>query len=191
MLVTDDDALADRFRLLRSHGMTSLTLDRHKGHAWSYDVVELGYNYRIDEVRSAIGRAQLAKLNKNNQARHKWTELYHEILRELCPAVVIPFQEHPGISAYHLLPILLPEDVQRETFMVQMKSRGIQTSIHYPPIHLFEAYRREYDRSGLPELKNTEALAAREVTLPLHPKMSAADVHLVADVIRDSLVNLS
>jgi len=186
MLVTNDDALADKFRLLRSHGMTSLTLDRHKGHAWSYDVVELGYNYRIDEVRSAIGRAQLAKLNKNNQARHKWTELYHEMLRELCPAVVIPFQEHPGISACHLLPILLPEDVQREAFMGQMKAHGIQTSIHYPPVHLFEVYRRSY--SEVFDLKNTENLAAREVTLPLHPKLSELDVRLVAETVRDSLV---
>ena len=55
MLVTDDDRLADRLRTLRSHGMTSLTWDRHKGHAWSYDVVDLGYNYRIDEIRSALG----------------------------------------------------------------------------------------------------------------------------------------
>ncbi len=56
MLTTDDDALADRLRILRSHGMTSLSWDRHKGHAWSYDVVDLGYNYRIDEIRSALGR---------------------------------------------------------------------------------------------------------------------------------------
>ncbi len=73
MLVTDDDRLAERLRLLRSHGMTSLTWDRHKGHAWSYDVVDLGYNYRIDEIRSAIGRVQLKKLEHNNQLRRELT----------------------------------------------------------------------------------------------------------------------
>ncbi|HEY6071919.1 MAG TPA: DegT/DnrJ/EryC1/StrS family aminotransferase, partial [Anaerolineales bacterium] len=62
MLATDDPALAERLRLLRSHGMTTLSWDRHQGHASAYDVVDLGYNYRIDEIRSAIGRVQLRKL---------------------------------------------------------------------------------------------------------------------------------
>ena len=188
MLVTDDDTLADKIRLLRSHGMTSLTLDRHKGHAWSYDVVELGYNYRIDEIRSAIGRAQLSKLAKNNQVRRECTLLYREMIRELCPTVVTPFQEYPGVSACHLLPVLLPENIQRESFMSQMKSRGVQTSIHYPPIHLFAAYRQDHVAAGL---KNTERFAAREVTLPLHPRLSDLDVQLVVEAVRDSLVNLN
>ena len=187
MLVTDDDALANKLHLLRSHGMTSLTLDRHKGHAWSYDVVELGYNYRIDEIRSAIGQVQLSKLPKNNQIRHERTLLYHEMIRKLCPAVVIPFQEHPGVSACHLLPILLPENVQRESFMSQMKTRGVQTSIHYPPIHLFAAYR---DNTNIKDLINTNAIAAREVSIPLYPALHERDIRLVVDAIRDSLKNL-
>ena len=120
MLVTDDDRLAEKLRVLRSHGMTSLTWDRHKGHAWSYDVVDLGYNYRIDEVRSAIGRVQLRRLEANNQVRRERTALYHELLQELCPAVGVPFQAHPGVSACHLLPVLLPEGTSREAFMEQM-----------------------------------------------------------------------
>ena len=187
MLVTDDDPLADKLRLLRSHGMTSLTLDRHKGHAWSYDVVELGYNYRIDEIRSAIGRVQLSKLPKNNQIRCERTLLYHEMIRELCPAVVTPFQEHPGVSACHLLPILLPENVQREAFMSQMKTRGVQTSIHYPPIHLFAAYR---DNTNVTDLQNTNAIALREVSIPLYPALHERDVRFVVEVIRESLQNL-
>jgi len=69
MIVTNDDGTAEKLRLLRSHGMTSLTWDRHQGHAWSYDVVELGYNYRIDEIHSALGREQLKKLNGFNARR--------------------------------------------------------------------------------------------------------------------------
>ena len=187
MLITDDDTLADKLRLLRSHGMTSLTLDRHKGHAWSYDVVELGYNYRIDEIRSAIGRVQLSKLPKNNQVRRERTLLYHEMIRESCPSVVTPFQEHPGVSACHLLPILLPENVQRESFMSQMKTRGVQTSIHYPPIHRFAAYRDNTNSTGL---QNTNAIALREVSIPLYPALQERDVVLVVDAIRESLQNL-
>ena len=189
MLVTDDDALAEKLRLLRSHGMTSLTWDRHKGHAWSYDVVDLGYNYRIDEVRSALGLAQLQKLPHNNQRRREQTALYHDLLRELCPAVGIPFEKHPGISACHLLPILLPQGTSREAFMGQMKSAGIQTSIHYPPIHQFSAY-QQLQAPHRSDLCLTEDVAAREVTLPLYPGMSEADITLVAETVRDSLMRV-
>jgi dTDP-4-amino-4,6-dideoxygalactose transaminase len=187
MLVTDDDRLAERLRLLRSHGMTSLTWDRHKGHAWSYDVVDLGYNYRIDEIRSALGRVQLQKIAHNNQLRREKTAIYHQALQELCPAIGVPFQEHPGISACHLLPILLPLGTTREAFMEMMKSKGIQTSIHYPPIHLFSAY-REDGVSTSQKLEKTEALAAREVTLPLYPSLSNLNIDWVVEAVRDALV---
>ena len=190
MLVTDDDQVAEKLRLLRSHGMTSLTWDRHKGHAWSYDVVDLGYNYRIDEIRSALGRVQLEKLGNNNPLRRDKTALYHELLQELCPAVGIPFREHPGISACHLLPILLPVGTLREACMEQMKSRGIQTSIHYPLIHQFSAYRELFTQTSS-DLKRTESVAVREVTLPLYPALSTTDVELVVHALRDSLADLN
>lgn len=70
MVVTRDKQLADKLRLLRSHGMTTLTLERHRGHAYSYDVVEEGFNYRIDELRAALGISQLARLcGEQPQAR--------------------------------------------------------------------------------------------------------------------------
>ena len=190
MLVTDDDGLADKLRLLRSHGMTSLTWDRHKGHAWSYDVVDLGYNYRIDEIRSALGRAQLAKLEGNNQRRRELTLLYHELLHELCPSVGRPFQGHPGISACHLLPVVLPEGAERETCMDAMKRRGVQTSIHYPPIHKFSAY-QGIDGQSRHGLEWTENLAARELTLPLYPALSEADVSFVVGALQEALAGVN
>jgi dTDP-4-amino-4,6-dideoxygalactose transaminase len=190
MLVTDDDALADKLRILRSHGMTSLTWDRHKGHAWSYDVVDLGYNYRIDEIRSALGRAQLARLEGNNQRRRELTVLYHELLDELCPAVGVPFQQHPGLSASHLLPVLLPQGVRRETCMEHLKARGVQTSIHYPPIHRFSAY-RELDGHRKSDLKRTEMLAARQLTLPLYPTLSSRDVSYVVESLQEAIAGVN
>jgi dTDP-4-amino-4,6-dideoxygalactose transaminase len=78
MLVTARDDIAEKVRLLRSHGMTSLTWERHQGHAYSYDVVDLGYNYRIDEIRSALGMVQLNKLDGNNKQRKYLTDLYRK-----------------------------------------------------------------------------------------------------------------
>ncbi len=187
MLVTDDDAIADRLRNLRSHGMTAMTWERHKGHAWSYDVTALGYNYRIDEIHSAIGRVQLSKLAYNNTRRAKAVARYQELLQELAPTITVPFQSHRGNSAYHIFPILLPIGTDRLAFMEIMKAQRIQTSIHYPPIHKFSAY-AEIDQSNRPSLPITEHVVAREVTLPLYPGLSENDVLTVVQAVQKAMI---
>lgn len=183
MVVTNDETLAEKIRLLRSHGMTSLSWDRHQGHAWGYDVVELGYNYRIDEIRSAIGRVQLQKLAANNQRRREITTQYRELLRKLVPEIQVPFDNHPGVSSGHLMPILLPRGSDRLAFMESMKSKGIQTSIHYPPIHSFTAYGPKIKGK---DLAITEDVAAREVTLPLFPRLSEKEITIIVEAVRNS-----
>ncbi len=190
MIVTDNADLAERLRRLRSHGMTSVTWDRHKGHAWSYDVVDLGYNYRLDEIRSALGRVQLSKLDAYNSRRRELTSLYHEMIEELVPAVELPFQHHIGVSACHLLPVLLPEDVDRKQFMGKMKERGIQTSIHYPPTHHFSEYKKAGIFSPQP-LPITEEVADREISLPLYPMLTDADVAVITQAICDTVKGIS
>lgn len=185
MIVTEDGALAEKFSLLRSHGMTSLTWDRHEGHSWSYDVVALGYNYRIDEIHSAIGREQLRKLDANNARRREITAMYRELLAAQCPGLGVPFAHHPGVSAHHIMPVILPEGASRLTFMETMKAHGIQTSIHYPPTHTFTDFRSQ--PPGSASLEVTEAVAKREVTLPLYPLMTDAQVELVVDSAADAL----
>ena len=185
MIVTDDESLSQKLHLLRSHGMTTMTWDRHKGHAWSYDVVDLGYNYRIDEIRAALGVVQLRKLEQNNTRRRQLTQLYHETLQEMVPQITLPFGTHSGISAAHLMPILLPRSANRANFMEQLKAHGIQTSIHYPPIHLFSAYQDSQKSDG--SLSITEDIAAREVTLQLYPTMSDDDITIITNAVREVL----
>ena len=185
MVVTNQDDLANHIRLMRSHGMTSLTWDRHKGHASTYDVIELGYNYRIDEIRAALGLAQLQFLSRNNQQRQNIISQYILGLSDI-PEIVIPFQTPTGISAGHLFVILLPKQADRGQFIQQMKLAGIQTSIHYPPIHLFTYYRRRFGyKPG--DLPLTEEIASRVVTLPLFPRMSPSQVELVISALHRSL----
>lgn len=186
MLVTDDDALAERLRILRSHGMTSLSWDRHQGHASSYDVVALGFNYRIDEIRSALGRVQLKKLPLNNGRRQRLTTLYREMLAEWAPDLHVPFCEPRGASCYHIMPVLLPLGVDRCDFMEGMKARGVQTSIHYPPVHQFHIYKQN-ELTNECALTVTEEAAAREVTLPLYPTMQEDQVEWVVRAARDLL----
>ena len=181
MLATDDDALAERLKILRSHGMTTLSWERHKGHASTYDVVDLGYNYRIDEMRSALGRVQLGKLPASNERRRELTVLYRELLTELTPEIQMPFAEVRGESSscYHILPVLLPPGMDRARFMDGMKAQGIQTSIHYPPVHRFHIYEDEWAARG-DLLPLTEEASARQVTLPLYPTMQNEQVEWVA-----------
>ena len=186
MLTTDNDELAQKLNRLRSHGMTSLTWDRHKGHAYSYDVVDLGYNYRIDEIRAAIGLVQLSKVERNNERRRSLTQVYRDALQELTPQVHVPFQNHLGKTSAHIMPILLPKNTKRHEFIDSMKASGIQTSIHYPPIHTFTSY-----KDGVAwNLPVTEDVAGREITLPLYPAMSDDDVIVVVSAIQAGL-NLS
>ena len=83
MVVTHNDEIAGRLRLLRSHGMTTLTWDRHRGHAHSYDVLRPGFNYRLDELRAAIGLVQLERLAAANEARRRAAARYRELLRDV------------------------------------------------------------------------------------------------------------
>lgn len=188
MLVTDRNDVAEKAQILRSHGMTSLTWDRHQGHAYTYDVVDLGYNYRIDEIRSALGLTQLEKLPANNRRRAALTRQYWQALEK--SGLGLPFcnweteDQSTGQPAYHLFPVLLPEGVDRLQFIDRMRLNRIQTSIHYPPIHQFRYYRDRYPGIDLPL---TELAAAREITLPLYPTMTLEDQEAVVKAVCEAL----
>lgn len=185
MVVTDDDELAERIRLMRSHGMTTLTWDRHRGHAASYDVVRTGYNYRLDEIHAAIGLAQLAKLARNNARRGEIVAQYRAAFDGLA-GLQVPFAAPlPGSQpAYHIFPVILDEAVDRAAFMARLRELGIQSSIHYPPVHQFTAFLERTQGIMLPL---TEAVGRREVTLPLFPTMRDAQVAAVIDAVRGAL----
>lgn len=179
MLVTNRDDAVEKVRLLRSHGMTTLTWDRHQGHAYTYDVVDLGYNYRIDEIRSSLGLAQLHKLKADNERRKAITQRYWKELG--ASNLELPFSQAVGNSSFHIFPILLPDEFDRQKFIDGMRAKGVQTSIHYPPIHQFSYYRERYPGISLPI---TESVAAREVTLPLYPTMNDDAVGTVISAVK-------
>ena len=165
MICTNSDEYAKKIRLMRSHGMTSLTLDRHKGHAYSYDVVCLGYNYRIDEIHAALARVQLKKLYDGNNLRLKAAGIYKNGLSKI-DQITIPFAGRADRTNYHIFPILLDKSVNRNDLMTYLRHNGIQTSIHYPPIHQFSFYKNFNVKQDLPL---TEYVGLHELTLPMYP----------------------
>jgi dTDP-4-amino-4,6-dideoxygalactose transaminase len=173
MVVTGDDDMAAQIKLLRSHGMTSLTWDRHRGHASSYDVVELGFNYRIDEARAALATARLARLDADNDLRAAAAESYRRGLSELDGVTATMPPVHDGRSAHHLFTVLVAESTDRDAVRAELAEQGIQTSLHYPPIHRFTAYDVEAD------VPLTDEYAARAITLPLFPTITEEQIGLV------------
>jgi dTDP-4-amino-4,6-dideoxygalactose transaminase len=181
-VVTNNAELAERLRLLRSHGMTTLTWDRHRGHAADYDVVALGFNYRIDEPRAALAEARLARLDAERAKRDEHVEAYRDSLGGADGLTLLRPPEAGEVQAHHLFPIVLPESVDRDAFRQVLAQRGVQTSVHYPPVHRFSIY-----RDGAPELPLTDTYGGQAVTLPLFGHMTEAQRMLVTDSVHIAL----
>jgi dTDP-4-amino-4,6-dideoxygalactose transaminase len=182
MVTVNEDTLARRVRLLRSHGMTTLTWDRYRGHANQYDVQLHGFNYRLDEIRAALGRVQLQKLEKNNERRK---HLVAEYIRHLdgLDGCVFPFEKYRGSSSYHLAVLVVPDPDHRPRITAALKEARIQTSMHYPYIPGFEAFEK-FEAGGLEHSKD---YARRAVSLPLFPGMTDSQVEEICSIIRSNL----
>jgi dTDP-4-amino-4,6-dideoxygalactose transaminase len=182
MVVTRSKELAEKVRRMRSHGMETLSWDKYRGRLSSYDIKGFGYNYRTTEIQSALGLVQLKKLDRNNKRRKKLVEIYRTELQET-RGISVPFSRFKGTPSYHLFPILVAPFIDRNRVMEGLKDFGIQSSIHYPPVHLFSLYRSQFGyRKG--DLPITEEMSRREITLPLHSLLDTEDVKWIAKKLR-------
>jgi dTDP-4-amino-4,6-dideoxygalactose transaminase len=182
MVVTDDDDLAATVRLLRSHGMTTLTWDRHRGHASGYDVLALGFNYRIDEPRATLARLRLDAIEKGRKARATAVEHYRHTFADLAGLELLAPPVPADTAAHHLFPIVLSPDIHRDAFRSSLAEAGVQTSVHYPPVHRFSIY-----ADSRKELPTTEAYGARTVTLPLFAHITEGQLRTVVDAVKAGL----
>jgi dTDP-4-amino-4,6-dideoxygalactose transaminase len=176
MVVFREEDAGATARRLRSHAMTTLTWDRHRGHASGYDVVDLGFNYRLDEIRAALGSVQISRMDELNAARSKLADRYRDRLEG--SAFAVPSFGSRGRSAHHLAVAVASSPDERDSARERLRQQLIQTSVHYPPVHRFSYYRDQ-----MLELPRAEEIADRVVTLPLHPKLRAADVDTVCDAL--------
>jgi dTDP-4-amino-4,6-dideoxygalactose transaminase len=184
LVCTDNDEVAEFVRSRRSHAMTSGTWDRHNKRTDTYDVVALGFNYRIDEPRSALLLSRLERLEDEIARRRELSLRYRELLRGI-EGVIVPFEdsEIPDSSCY-VIPVMLEEDGRQAEVSTALRERGIQTSIFYPSIHLFSAYRERCHGVSLPI---TELASRTELTLPFYPHMSDDDQDRVATALAEAV----
>jgi len=181
MLITDNEEIYNKVKLMRSHGMTVMSYQRASGHATSYDIVDLGYNYRMDDIRASIGIVQLDKLKKDLEKRKRIREWYCRGLSKL-DFISVPFQDKKEFVSNYIFPIVLKNSTpeKRDLFRERLHKNGIQTSVHYPAIHRFSAY-TGFSRP----LPNTEYAADNEVTLPMYAKLQKGQIEYICDQVAD------
>ena len=186
MLITNNQEYATRTKLLRSHGMTTMSYERAKGHSTDYDVVELGYNYRMDDIHSAIGLAQLDKIEADLKKRAEIRDLYIAELQEI-PGIIIPFLNYTYFSSNYIFTIVLKDSnvENRARVRADLAIAGIQTSLHYPAAHRFSIYKAFYR-----ELPVTDYLMNNLITLPMYSKLQESDILFIIHQLKQSLVNV-
>jgi dTDP-4-amino-4,6-dideoxygalactose transaminase len=189
LLATRDERVAELARSLRSHAMTSGTWDRHRGHAMGYDVVGVGYNYRMDEPRAALLSARLPGLAADVAERRRLTHLYRAALADV-PGVTVPYSDaQVDASSCYIMPVMLDEPALRDPLRSYLADRhGIQTTVLYPSINEFSAYA---DGPGAGSLQRCEHAARAQLTLPLYPHLGEERQDRVVRALRDGLAELS
>lgn len=183
VVLTNSENVYRKAKALRSQGFTSSSFERYRGLELDYDILEIGYTYRATELQAALGISQLRKLDRLNLRRKELVRLYRELLKDV-EEVIIPFEDFNS-SANYIFPIFTKVD--RDSLRLYLYERGIQTSIHYKPLHVFSAVKKYCGDVKLPV---TEQAYKMQITLPLFPSMTEGDVEFIVESIKDGIAKI-
>jgi len=183
MVITNSKKIAQYVRTARNHGIAKSLKQRFShGKPWDYDVMEPGYNYRLDEIRSALGISQLKRVKKINLQRKKACQYYNSKLRNV-DGIITPLSSNNGDNVFHLYIIRIQKNfgLSRDSLFHKLLKHGIRTSVHYKPLHEFTVFRKKakiYDK-----LDNTKQAYKEIISLPLYPQISRIEQNKVIDCI--------
>lgn len=183
MLITNNEEIASKARSLRSHGMTTMSYQRAKGHATSYDIVDLGYNFRMDDIRASIGCVQMRKLQADLEKRVHVRSKYIEELSKI-EGIVVPFAANSEFVSNYIMPIVINGSTRerRDKIRDEIHAAGIQTSNHYPAVHRFSIY-KDYG-AVLPQ---TEYVSDNEITLPMYAALTDEQIEFIACTVNNAI----
>jgi dTDP-4-amino-4,6-dideoxygalactose transaminase len=187
MFVTDDEAMAKRAKIWREHGMTKSAVDREKGASWYYDVVDLGYNYRLNDVQAAIGISQLKRLDAINRLRVNAANQYTERLKKIA-GIITPFEAKNRAHAYHLYVIRVLEKefgINRNKLFVELSNKKIGLSVHYTPLHLLTFYKNLLHHN-VGDFPVAEKIYPEILSLPIFPTITENQINEVVNQIKSS-----
>ncbi|MBX9186983.1 DegT/DnrJ/EryC1/StrS family aminotransferase [Bacteroides sp. K03] len=179
MFITNNEEMAQKARLIRSHGMSTMSYQRASGHATEYDITCLGYNFRMDDIRAAIAIEQLKKLPGDLETRIAVRKRYVDRLTKN-PRIVVPFADNTEFVSNYIFPIVILDSTKekRNALREFIHAAGIQTSVHYPAAHRFSTYKEL--AAVLPQ---TEYVTDNEVTLPMYAALSMEQVDFICDTV--------
>ena len=185
MVITNSNKIAEKIRQLRSHGMTKSLKSRYSSkYPWIFDIVEPGYNYRMDEIRAALGITQLKRIKKINELRKNASFYYHKNLQNI-PGIILPDMVNDKSHSYHLYTIRVtkPFKLSRNQLFKKLKDNGIRTTVYWMPIHEYTAFRKFAKSSNI---INTAKIYDQILALPLFPNISKKHQDSVIKVIKSS-----
>ena len=183
MVITNSKNIADKVRQLRSHGMLKSLKSRYAGsYPWVFDILEPGYNYRLDEIRCALGISQLRRISKINKMRKTAASYYHSKLHNIT-GVILPDMVRDKSHSYHLYTIRVTKSfgMSRNQLFKKLKQAGIRTTVYWMPIHKFTAYNRYVKKSNI---KTTSKIYDEILSLPLFPNISKRHQDAVINCIK-------
>jgi perosamine synthetase len=182
MITTNSEAFASKARLFRSHGLSKNPEQQSEYGTWHYDMVDLGYNYRLSDINCALGISQLHKLDKWILRRNEISRCYREGLKEI-PQFIPLLEKRDVHHAYHLFIVKINPDrikVPRAVIFSALQGEGIGVNVHYTPVHLQPFYRNNYGtHPGL--CPRAEYVSNYLLTLPMFSQMTDEDI---ADVLK-------
>jgi len=184
MLLTNDDRLAEKIALFRSHGITRdpAAMSGASEGAWYYQQIALGYNYRMTDLQAALGTSQLQRLPAFLSRRIALARRYGELLAHL--PVTLAAQSSESVSAWHLFVIRVAAQRRRQVFD-DMRAAGIGVNVHYIPVHLQPDYRRLGFAPG--DFPEAERYYSEAITLPLHPGLTEAEQDAIVAALERAL----
>ena len=183
MVITNSKNIADKVRQLRSHGMLKSLKSRYAGgYPWVFDISEPGYNYRLDEIRCALGISQLRRVAKINKMRKTAVSYYHSKLHNI-PGIILPDMVRDKSHSYHLYTIRVTKSfgMSRNQLFKKLKQAGIRTTVYWMPIHKFTAYRKYAKKSSI---TNASKIYDEILSLPLFPNISKKHQDAVINCIK-------
>ncbi|GAB6144034.1 UDP-4-amino-4,6-dideoxy-N-acetyl-beta-L-altrosamine transaminase [Desulfocicer niacini] len=188
MITTDNEGFAGRMRLFRNHGITTDHHQRERLGSWAYEMVDLGFNYRITDFQCALGLSQLNKLPLSLQRRSEIATKYDGAFALLDG--VSPLEKDPEIThAYHLYVIKLAPKIvlqNREQIFHELRSRRIGVNVHYIPVHLHPYYQKRWG-TGPGDCPRAEMAYEQILSLPMYPGLTEGDVEFVIEQIHSVL----
>jgi dTDP-4-amino-4,6-dideoxygalactose transaminase len=185
MALTNDSNLAECMFRLRTHGITKKKehMTRKADGDWYYEQLELGFNYRMNDIQAALGISQFKRIDNIVSRRHSIAQRYNKHLKDL--PLTVPYLSPLSYSSFHLYVILLRDQSKHQQFFKNLRDKGIGVNLHYIPIYRQPYY--SYNHNDYKNFPNSEYYYSSAITIPLFPTMSKQDQDKVVKAIKQSI----